>query len=851
MHNQLLLHAVRRILMTGLYALGVLSGGLSAAYAQATVDLTITKDVSPKNANPGDLVTFTLQVGNLGPGDGQGARILDVMPTGMTGVTASCGGAVNGAVCPTLAVSDALVNGVVPKLPKDGQLVVTIAGHLPQIPGGTSITNTATITPAVGVTDADPSTNSSTVSVGINLDIDLSTTVIPSPSTVVFGAPVRFQITYTNNSNVPVADVFAASKYFSSNPFLQGQPTGAFTRISCTQGANTNACLDSVFPLAGALDESASNGIFFEGVIPKMGPKESVTVEYEAVWRQGNGCTTYTDPSEVYFQSSVVPFPYNGAPPYNETDYSNNQTTVTLDAPSAPPCVTVMNRVEKTALSPAGNDFVSGTTYEFQLVFANDDQTHDFNGATIEDSAMLAGFLAQGGGSYAYFDLQCQTNDPAKAVCPALPSSGSGTLIPVADSGTSASIFKTQVPTWLPGGVLTITYKLTVNATLPSCALSTSGSFYNLASMRLAQSNQLMVDSGNKRVLYDAPPMPLCEAYDLTAKHAVDKSMLVAGKSNTFTVTYTNAGPANANNVLLSEDLMVLNYLGGHVKYSTTKPICTAAGGATCPLAGSFQSVNGGSVPVDNSVSIWKDLPATIPVGGTVTVSYSLTLSSLEPLPAICSAQAANLQIVTARGFSMRDSAAQPPLIESDLYNNGAESSLNFNCTDLVVDKTIDRVTASAGDPVTYTILVTNAGAGVAKSPVISDPLPSGFVFSGAAADMQCVGAACVAPVWTAATRTVTVSPAEILPGESVVITLTGKAGSKGTYANTATVRSDEYTDIKPDSDRSQVNLLVDGGDTTATGGAKPVPSLNEWAVMLLGLAMLGLVGGQLRRARR
>lgn len=122
----------------------------------AWADLTITKLADPALALPGETLTYTLTVRNLGPGDASGASVEDILPAGVADATWTCA-AQNGAACAAHGIGS-LAETI--DLPVGGVLVYTLQGTV----GGAAVfTNTATVTVPLSTPDPYPLDNRASV----------------------------------------------------------------------------------------------------------------------------------------------------------------------------------------------------------------------------------------------------------------------------------------------------------------------------------------------------------------------------------------------------------------------------------------------------------------------------------------------------------------------------------------------------------------------------------------------------------------------------------------------------------------------------------------------------------------
>ncbi|MCP4567794.1 MAG: DUF11 domain-containing protein, partial [FCB group bacterium] len=106
---------------------------------------------------PGEEVTYTISVTNLGPSAVTGATVADAFSEQLTGVTWSCAGS-GGGTCTASGAGD--INDDV-DLPVGGSVTYTATGTV--VAGDWSVLeNTATVTAPAGVDDPDEGDNSAT-----------------------------------------------------------------------------------------------------------------------------------------------------------------------------------------------------------------------------------------------------------------------------------------------------------------------------------------------------------------------------------------------------------------------------------------------------------------------------------------------------------------------------------------------------------------------------------------------------------------------------------------------------------------------------------------------------------------
>jgi uncharacterized repeat protein (TIGR01451 family) len=140
------------------------SAGSNTATVTAAVtvnpiaDLALLKTVSSSAVAAGAQVTFTLVITNAGPSPANGASFTDNLPAGLVKPVLVSG---QGA---TATVADNNVNGIVANLPGGGRVTLTFTATTNSSVSGL-ITNTAGVTPPVGVIDPTLGNNTATATV--------------------------------------------------------------------------------------------------------------------------------------------------------------------------------------------------------------------------------------------------------------------------------------------------------------------------------------------------------------------------------------------------------------------------------------------------------------------------------------------------------------------------------------------------------------------------------------------------------------------------------------------------------------------------------------------------------------
>jgi uncharacterized repeat protein (TIGR01451 family) len=274
-----------------------------------------------------------------------------------------------------------------------------------------------------------------------------------------------------------------------------------------------------------------------------------------------------------------------------------------------------------------------------------------------------------------------------------------------------------------------------------------------------------------------------------SADLAIVKTSTPAGTVNggsafSYTLAVTNNGPAPADAVTVSDTLPAgVSF----VSASGTGWSCSqAAGVVTCTIA---------TLPVGaaNPITINATAPPTV---ATLVNTATVSSTTADPTPA----------------------------------NNTSTNTLNVVASaDLSISKTTSTATAFGGNPISYTIAVTNNGPTPATSVSVTDTLQAGATFISATGTGWTCNA--VANVVTCTTPTLNV-------GAAPPITLTINApttNSPTTLVNTATVSS-ATPDPVPGNNSST--------STTPLQSASAIPTVSGWMMILIAMALVttGLV---------
>ena len=247
------------------------------------------------------------------------------------------------------------------------------------------------------------------------------------------------------------------------------------------------------------------------------------------------------------------------------------------------------------------------------------------------------------------------------------------------------------------------------------------------------------------------------------------------GTPVTYTIVASNAGPSAAPSVLIAD-----TFPGTLSACSTT---CVGAGGGIC-TAGPF----GGNI--SDTVSL--------PVGASVTYTATCNISGSA------TGSLVNTATATVQGGVTDPTPANNSATDTDTLGTSA---------DLSITKTDGQTNNTAGSPITYTLVASNAGPSAVTGATVADTFPAAVV----SPTWTCVGAGggtCTA----GGAGNINDTAVNLPSGASVTYTVNGTIDGafSGTLSNTATVTAPGgVTDPTPGN-----NSATDTTTVASSGGA-------------------------------
>jgi uncharacterized repeat protein (TIGR01451 family) len=274
-------------------------------------------------------------------------------------------------------------------------------------------------------------------------------------------------------------------------------------------------------------------------------------------------------------------------------------------------------------------------------------------------------------------------------------------------------------------------------------------------------------------------------ACDLSVTNSGSPSPVTAGSNITYTQTVTNLGPSNCSTATLTEATPA------NTTFVSVAAVTTGGGTWTCPNTGPVSCTNP-SVPPGST--------------GTITAIYKVTAGT--------TAGTIITDTVTAATTSHDTSSTNNSATVNIAVASGAQA-------DLSVTNSGSPNPVTAGNNITYTQSVTNAGPANANAPVFTETLPAGT------SSVSLTGPA----GWTCVLGTLTCTDTAAMgfgttANFTFVVKVTSTVAQGTILAQTDSVTS-TTTDPNGGNNSATVNIAVaDAADLSITNTPAPVPVL-------------------------
>ena len=773
-----------------------------------SADLAVTKS-GPASATAGTNATYSVTLRNNGPSTASNVTLTDTLPAGTTfvsvaqtgGPTFTCGQAAGVVTCTRATFA--------PLATASFTIVVTVA---PEATG--TITNTA----AVSATTPDPAAgnNAATAPTSVTASADLAVSKI-GPAAATAGTNVTYAVTLTNHGpsaatdvtltdTLPAGTTFVSATQTSGPAFTCTPAAGVVTCTRATLAAGAAATFDVTVAVAAETTGTISNTAAVTAATPDPVPGNNAATSTAnaaasadlAVTKSGPAAptagtnATYTVTVTNNGPSTATDVTLTDTLPPGTTYVSTSQTNgPAFSCPQSAGVVTC-TRATFAPLATASFDIVvaipAGTTGPLTnaatVTAATPDPVPANNTATATSGTGTAADLSVAklgpgtatAGTSVRYTVDVTNHGPSTA--------SNVTLTDTLPPGTSfVSVTQISGPSFQCAHAAGV-----VTCAIASLAPTTTALFSIVATVGPGATGTLV----NTAAVSSSTPDPstannvstTATVLDATADLEVAKNgpaTATAGNTVTYTVTVNNNGISTAANVTLTDTLPAGTPAG------TTFTSVTQTGGPAFTCEQAARTITCTRATLAPLMPATFEIAVSVPLTafGLLTDVAEVRATTPDPMP------------TNNRATAVTDVRVAP--------------------ADLTIAKTANAPELFVGARAIFTILVRNDGPGRAEDVVVTDILPAGSTLESAPG---CTG-----------TATVTCNVGTLAAGTTATFTLTVRMPStSGPVTNTATV-----TSTTPDPTPGN-----NAGTATITAVAVPaaIPTLSEWALILLALAL-------------
>jgi len=663
-----------------------------------SADLALTKQSDQNSVNPGDMLTYTLQITNNGPSDAEAIQITDVIPAEMLNPEFSIDGGTTWQPWNGNYALASLANGAVYTLLIRGQIDPNTT-----IGATANTANVSSATPDPNLSN-NKDNNLTSINQPVALEADISIRKTATPTTAIIGELLQYNIVVTNNGLDPASNVVLTENI----PPQLLAPQISFDDINWDP-------FTTPIPL-GDLADKASISLYIRGTIdPTINPDLLHTITNLATViadtpdpNLDNNTTTRITPlqasADLEIEKILLTDPLI---PGNPLRY---QLTITNNGPSNAQSVILTDPIPTGVMNPQSS-VDNGTSWQ--------DWTGSLALGTLaahqQETVLLQGTLSAATTTTVTNTATIYSSTPD-------PDLSNNTSTTNNDPEPTATLRVTKTATPNPVNVGDdLTYSIYVLNQGPSFA-------YNVIVTDV-------VPSELTNVLYSTDAInwyPWTGSYTYpTIPSGSARTLLIKGTVTTFTKdTISNTAHAKGDNTLDAANTVSVTVIDqadvGIIKWANVNHVI--AGNL---LQFSLTITNFGPSTSQN-VLVTDLVPPTL-----ANVEYSLDQINWQPWTGqyevgdMTSDQVFIIYIqgtvtTAATGEIINTALVTSTTNDPNLANNSNSFEVHVGeSADLSVTKTPDTSAVSPGDTVTYTLNIANAGPSDSVSAVLQDNIPT------------------------------------------------------------------------------------------------------------------------------
>ncbi|ANB18193.1 Hypothetical protein I596_2181 [Dokdonella koreensis DS-123] len=774
--------------------IGAADASIVCTYTNAglSTDLTITKTDGSTTYIAGSPITYTIVASNAGPADAIGATVVDTIPPSIVNPTWTCTGA-GGASCPASGVGD--INASV-NLPVGGTATFVVTGTVSATASG-DLVNTATVAVPGGMSDPVPGNNSATdtdTPAGSPFVCDVSTIFVGQGSPTQLNAAVYGPGgTATFNPIGPASDwIYNAVAYRDADRFIyaitQAQnaanPAGHLLRIDPTTGLAVD--LGTITgPLAtsganiGTFDASDNYWIATSAgtAVHRLDLTTRVTTPVNLVPSQAINVSDFTYADGFLWgvtnsaQSLVridpatgdiarFPVPFIPAGTYGAIwAFGNGNLGISNNVSGVIYQIAVTN--------PSGTPTLTLVSASPGPSSSNNDGTACV-AAPVDLGIVKTGPATAAPGGALSWSLVVTNHGPGASsgftVSDVVPAGVTGVASPTPGCTVAGSTVTCVGGALASGGTFTIT--ITGNAPAPFTVAVT-----NTATVTGNEQDPNPANDTADATVVPQPPQ-------LVVSKTATPNPFVVGQPGSYAITVQNAGTG-----------------------PTTAPIVVAD---TLPSGVTFASASGAGWSCTGAPALSCTFAGTLAAGASTTLTIDVAVNAGA----------------TSADNSATASGGGDPGCPAAVRCTGTVVVPISSIADLGITKTDGSAIYTPGSPITYTIVVSNAGPSIAVGATVVDAVPAAI--SGATWTAVYSAGASGPPSGSGTINATVTIPA----GGTATFTLTGTvdADATGPLTNTATVTPPSGTTDPVPGNNSATDTDTQGPQLTVAKSATPNP---------------------------
>ena len=703
----------------------------------STADLSVTNAASPNPVSAGSNITYTQVATNNGPSAADNATLVEAIPANTTfvSITAPSGwtcSAPNVGATGTVACTDLNMAG---STAGTFSLVVKVNTG---VANGTVITDTATVNSSVNDPNSTNNSASASTVVGVASGGELTVSNVASPNPVLAGNNITYTQVVTNTGLTAATGAMFTESTPANTTFVSITPPAGWSCTGfpsqCTDSsvaAGSSGTFTVVYKVAAAtpsgtiISDTATVTAGNQG----FGSSSALATDVVATAGQADlALATTATPASVIAGNDITylqTITNNGPAASSNVTFTEalpaNTTFASVSAPSGWTCTTT------TSVVCTDSTLASGTSADI-IVVVNVAATVPNSASPIVESATVSSSTTTDPNSS---NNTVSVSTPLVDKCN-LTVTDTGTPNPVAagsditytqtvsnggPSNCTTAVFNEATPanttfvsltavnsgggTWscpnaapvactsasvAPGSTLTLTAVYTVAAgtaagTLITDTISASSNTINTNSSGGTATSVISVAGAGQA--------------DLSVTNAPTPNPVNAGQNITYTQVVANAGPATASTITLTETLpanTTFVSLSGPAGWT-----CTSASPYTCTIASLAANANA-------TFTFVVQVSTSATSGSTITDTASVASSTSDPNSGNNSASASVL-VAASAGLSVTNSGTPVPVIAGNnitytqvVSNAGPSAAANASFTETTpVDTTFQSITAPAG----------------------------------------------------------------------------------------------------------------------------------------------------------